>query len=67
MLCLKHSVDLPATLAGWVGIRKTRKPKSTADHMTSRNQVLTSIVADDEIHIGPKLERAEQVVAHEIL
>ncbi len=35
--------------------------------MTFRNPVLTSIVADDEIHIGPKLERAEQMVTHEIL
>lgn len=28
---------------------------------------LTSIVAHDEIHIGPKLERAKQMVTHEIL
>lgn len=28
--------------------------------------VLTSIVANDKIHIGPKLERTEQVVTHEI-
>lgn len=29
--------------------------------------VLTSIVANDEIHIGPKLKRAQQMVTHEIL
>lgn len=35
--------------------------------MTLTDPVLTSIVANDEIHIGPKLERTEQMVTHEIL
>lgn len=45
----------------------THKPKTTEDHMIFRNPVLTSIVANDKIHIGPKLERTEQMVTHEIL
>lgn len=51
----------------WVGTCQTHKSKSTADYMTFRNPVLTSIVANDEVHIGPKLERTEQIVTHEIL
>lgn len=35
--------------------------------MTFRNPVLTPVVADDEVHVGPELERAEQMVAHEVL
>lgn len=35
--------------------------------MTLTYPVLTSIVADDEVHMGPKLERTEQIVTHEIL
>lgn len=53
--------------ADLVGMRYTNKPKSTADYAAFRNLVLTSIIADEEIHIGPKLERAEQMVTHEIL
>lgn len=34
--------------------------------MACRDVVLTSIVADDEIHIGPKVEGTEEVVTHEI-
>lgn len=43
------------------------KVNRSADHTTFRNQFLTSVVAHNEIHIGPKLERAEQMVTHEIL
>lgn len=35
--------------------------------MSCTDAVLTSIVANDEIHIRPKVERTEEVVTHEIL
>lgn len=46
---------------------KTHKPESAAALLTFRDPVLTSIVPDDEIHIGPELERTEQMMTHEVL
>lgn len=43
------------------------KSKANSRLLTFRWMVLTSIVTNDEIHIGPKLKRTQQVVTHEIL